>query len=325
MIGNAGAQTGHKQFPVKNTASSAVPPFGLMRVTGILTDGYAEIAQPTADNPISSILVNGQCAIPAGAYGAGTATFPGIIAYNPASATGTAVTPAAGEDWGVDAGSWLLTRGRVGFQILGAGHATKFLVNAMPKEWGGRWQPFTNGASQTASAYGVLRITGSTSTLLTAARPNGTYGIYAINSSSDVAATTGLGVCTQDYPALALYDDADGTPANGQVWGPGTDTFKLKKHFQGYVVVGDVDTTNKLCYVVPQFAKIKGKLDAELSFQGSAAMSVWTGSGAGSDTGINVTVYDWLLTSPDTLAIGTKITAYYEHVSGIWVLDAAQC
>jgi hypothetical protein len=72
--------------------------------------------------------------------------------------------------------------------------------------------------------------------------------------------------------------------------------------------------------------KVRGKLDGSLSFGGSAAMSVWAWDGAAdADTTENLTVYDWLLSSGQSVAAGTQVTAFYDVASGRWYLDGAQC
>lgn len=69
---------------------------------------------------------------------------------------------------------------------------------------------------------------------------------------------------------------------------------------------------------------LRGKLDGTQSYQGSAVMSVWAWNGtAEADTGENVTVYDWHLSSGQTIASGKQVTAAF--VGGRWYVVAAQC
>lgn len=77
-----------------------------------------------------------------------------------------------------------------------------------------------------------------------------------------------------------------------------------------------------------EFAPVNsiGKLDGALSFGGSATMSVWAWDGSAyADTGENLTVYDWLLSSGQTVASGTQVTASYDARSGRWFVTGAQC
>lgn len=71
---------------------------------------------------------------------------------------------------------------------------------------------------------------------------------------------------------------------------------------------------------------IRGKLDAELTYQGSATMSIWWYNGsAEADSGDNVTVYDWLLSTGQTIASGKQITAAWDARSGRYYVTGAQC
>lgn len=67
-----------------------------------------------------------------------------------------------------------------------------------------------------------------------------------------------------------------------------------------------------------------GKLDGALSYQGSATMSEWSFNGsADADTGINETVYDWLLLSGQSIATGTQVVA--ARAGEQWRVIGAQC
>lgn len=70
----------------------------------------------------------------------------------------------------------------------------------------------------------------------------------------------------------------------------------------------------------------RGKLDDILSYQGNATMSVWAWNGsAEADTTENITVYDWLLSSGQTVASGKQVTAAWDEASGRYYLIGAQC
>jgi hypothetical protein len=73
------------------------------------------------------------------------------------------------------------------------------------------------------------------------------------------------------------------------------------------------------------FPVLWGKLDGELAYQDSATMSVWSGSGAGSDTGVNVTVHDGPLSSGQTIAANKFITAFWDAASGLYRVPGVQC
>lgn len=71
--------------------------------------------------------------------------------------------------------------------------------------------------------------------------------------------------------------------------------------------------------------KVRGKLTAQLNKDNSAAMDIWTGTGAGSSTTESITVHAWKLATGQFVASGKMIDAFYEHASGIWVLGGAEC
>ena len=69
----------------------------------------------------------------------------------------------------------------------------------------------------------------------------------------------------------------------------------------------------------------RGKLDGTLTAGGSATMSVWEYTGGSeTDTGVNVTVYDWLLASGN-IAANTKVIALYDAASDRIYVTAASC
>jgi hypothetical protein len=71
---------------------------------------------------------------------------------------------------------------------------------------------------------------------------------------------------------------------------------------------------------------VRGVLDGGLSMGGSATMSVWAYDGSDeTDTGDNITVYDWLLTS-GSIASGVRVIAAYDEASGrYYVIARAPC
>lgn len=69
------------------------------------------------------------------------------------------------------------------------------------------------------------------------------------------------------------------------------------------------------------------KLDAELTEGSTATASVWhvAASGSEADTGINITVRDWMLGSGETVAAGIKGVAIQHAESLLWYLISAEC
>jgi hypothetical protein len=71
---------------------------------------------------------------------------------------------------------------------------------------------------------------------------------------------------------------------------------------------------------------LRGKLDGALSQGSSATMSVWHYDGsAETDTGENVTVYDWMLKSGQSVNSGKKVVATLFMDSGRYYVTAAEC
>lgn len=67
-----------------------------------------------------------------------------------------------------------------------------------------------------------------------------------------------------------------------------------------------------------------GVLDADLTYNGSAAVSIYTGAGgSATDSGDNLTAYCWLLQAGDTLPAATRVVIGYtgDH----WEIIAAEC
>jgi hypothetical protein len=71
---------------------------------------------------------------------------------------------------------------------------------------------------------------------------------------------------------------------------------------------------------------VRGKLNSALSAGGSAFLSVWESDGlAEFDTGEDIEVFDWLMTTGQSIASGSKITALWDENSGHYYVVGAQC
>lgn len=70
--------------------------------------------------------------------------------------------------------------------------------------------------------------------------------------------------------------------------------------------------------------KAIGVLDAALSFDSSAIVSIWAGEGNDeADTGRNVRAFCWLMASGDTLATGTRV--HLVRIGCVWYVHAVRC
>lgn len=137
-------------IPFKNDSAESVPPFGVMRVTGIETIGgrpIVKIGKPNTYGSQYSHYVNGPIEVAAGAYGTCTNEFPALAATN-----GTA---SGGQLWGPRDDSWELepqTGGFITVDLFGSGVA---IVNRFPLlAFEGQYDADTaQGASGTVSIY----------------------------------------------------------------------------------------------------------------------------------------------------------------------------
>jgi len=109
----------------RNDNSGTAPAWGVLRITGASNSGYLTIDQP--DTSFQRLyLVNGPRDIATGKTGFGyfltaeTFRFPDhYVLYD------TANTPAYGESWGPQNGTWTLKKYRYGFTIMGGNITTE--------------------------------------------------------------------------------------------------------------------------------------------------------------------------------------------------------
>jgi hypothetical protein len=189
------------------------------------------------------------------------------------------------------------------------------------------WKRAKNVGSVSIPAHGVVEVTGSSvdvkgRVILQVQRPSAT----CINP--DLLMVCGLfpigvgktGRVTNVYPAFALY--TTDSPAVGQVWGSEANSFLLALGCAGFTIIGGSDSS--VVRVVKAGYSVIGKLDGTLSKGSSVAMSIWKGAGGSeTDSTLNVTVYDWLLATGQTIASGIKVKA--EFVNGVLYVTAAEC
>ena len=132
-----------------------------------------------------------------------------------------------------------------------------------------RWIEFRNDSGQIVPPFGVIKITGSTSSaalgigryIFTATRPNSdTVNIFALNSQQSVP-VGGYGLCTLSWPAFAAYDQNDGVPGIGTVWGPKSGQFTMAKGNPGFAIAGTAGSSAVWVISDPaksEFGRIEG-------------------------------------------------------------------
>src|SRR3990167_10117675 len=154
---------------------------------------------------------------------------------------------------------------------------TPFDLQAAPP----RWLDFRNDSGEEIPAFGIIRLTGvalpETGELVyTGDKPN-TYGSqysHAINSDA-IVPDNGYGKCTLTFPAVAVYDSADGTPAFGEQWGPRNATWKLKKNTGGFRVLGVSNSDLKLVLVTQDpFLRFRGVTDGAIAAGADGTVSI---------------------------------------------------
>ena len=192
-----------------------------------------------------------------------------------------------------------------------------------------RWLEFRNDSSEVVPAFGILRITGSIThrrqTVLKVEQSNthGSQFLHAVNGPQEVSASR-YGLCTLDFPAVARYDDGDGTPAFGEAWGPRNGGWKLRKSTSGFQVVGNPDTDASVVLVThsPMLSFV-GQTDASINKGTSGTISIYAGPlGSESDTTDNMSgVYNRFA----NVGSGKWVRCQWNHDRQQWELVSAEC
>jgi len=104
----------------QNGSGEVIPAFAVMRVTGV-TDNVLQVAKPNAASDTKAV-VNGPTPIPIAGKGNATYDSPYFVLYETADGT-----PAFGESWGTENGSFKLRKGNDGFSGIGGATAGRAL------------------------------------------------------------------------------------------------------------------------------------------------------------------------------------------------------
>lgn len=97
-----------------NNSGEEIPAFAVMMSTGADSGAVQEVDQPDTDGMTKNVFVNGPTPIPTGGYGICTMDWPQYVLYKDSDGT-----PANGEMWGTEAGTWKISKGKAGFHIVG--------------------------------------------------------------------------------------------------------------------------------------------------------------------------------------------------------------
>lgn len=157
---------------------------------------------------------------------------------------------------------------------------------------------FRNGSGETIPPYAVMRVTNTESRmglpLYVVNKPSSSFQrFYLVNGSQRVGDTStalGYGTWLNDA-SWVLYDTADGTPVFGQVWGPVDGSWKLRRHYYGFHILGNTNTSTsgseRVIALQQMVMNVIGKTDSSISKGSSGIVSMWKGDRS-ADTSIDI-------------------------------------
>jgi hypothetical protein len=192
------------------------------------------------------------------------------------------------------------------------------------------WRPVKNVGSATINPREVCLVcTGGDSldrSITAVKQPTSTAGkTYCVNGPTPIAASRFGRACFGPV-VLVKYDTGSPATDDRYGWKDGQGTV-VKDSNALFNVLRVVDTTNKLMLgaIFTSAGICIGKLDGSLSQGSYATVSKWTCAGGSfSDTGDNVTAYDWLMKSGATaIASGKKVV--YVMIGDTMVILEAEC
>lgn len=101
-----------------NNNAGTVPPFGVMRVTGISIVEAGRVVltcdQPNSYGDLANCVINGPVNVASGAYGSCTRAWMTLALYDNGN------SPSLGQMWGPVNGSWKLTKNSIGWLAQGS-------------------------------------------------------------------------------------------------------------------------------------------------------------------------------------------------------------
>ena len=181
-----------------------------------------------------------------------------------------------------------------------------------------------NGTNESMPQYGVGKVTSITTyngeKYATVEKPDTTFSRqYLVNSGSALAYQS-TGVAKNRPVVKVLYDT--GTPAVGETWGAKPGQFTASKGYPGFVVLGIVDSTNKIMLARQEpYDTIIGKLTTTLA-DGANTVNVWAGVG-GSEavvSGWTVSARPWFDIGSCTFPVSTTAKVVCKCVDGQWYI-----
>ncbi len=159
----------------------------------------------------------------------------------------------------------------------------------------GHWDEFVNNSGQEIPPFAVMKCTGVVvvepgRVALMMDQPDafGCWGQCFYNNLVSVA-DGNYGAAGRSNVMAMLYDSGDGTPAYGDMWGPQSGTWKLKKNTGGFFCLGPpTNTSLSIALFAPRpMTDFYGKNTGSRITKGSTGtINIFTGSpGAETDSG----------------------------------------
>lgn len=106
------------------------------------------------------------------------------------------------------------------------------------------WRAVYNDSGEVIPAFAIMQITGvdRDENILVDQCSTDSTKLFLINSGSVIGiGDYGMGYAPMEMPYWVYYDTADGTPANGEQWGPGAGSWKARKNKTGMLALSMVD------------------------------------------------------------------------------------
>ena len=189
---------------------------------------------------------------------------------------------------------------------------------------------FTNNASQTVPAYGVIKITGvqpdqtDGRPVLQASRPDayGSQYLHFINGPASVKSGDN-GFCADPAEGLLLALTAGqgcSSVSFSDPWGPIPNSFNLTRYSGGFQVIGSFSKTLILVKQLPM-TWIEGYTTG-ISVNGMVTVEIWSG---GQDSTYNVSAsIPWGINLNANARVRCEVSSYANGVPQ-WEVTAAAC
>jgi hypothetical protein len=179
------------------------------------------------------------------------------------------------------------------------------------------WVPCDNASGEDAPAFAVVKVTEVTGGVLQFDKPDADDDpAFAVLHDCGIPADLS-GEATLDNRVIVAYDATDGTPAAGETWGVKAGNWKLRKNYQGFLILGGAG--NGLVNAVRQPAA-SSSTPTVISFK-NVVRAASTANGTLATAFENGDTLDGVvLVTGDRILLKNQTTA---SQNGIWVVAAS--